>query len=105
MDILKDKRYKDYNRLSRYGNFPCYYNTLDRKYLTGTTANLKDTSSYTIYIVKPNDSYDSIALRFYNNPTYYWVICDFNRIQNPFVKPAEGSRIKIPTLSNITYQD
>ena len=41
-----------------------------------------------------------IALWFYNNPTYYWVICDFNRILDPLKKPEIGTVLYIPTMGN-----
>ena len=74
MDVLKDKQYKNYDRLSRYSSFPIYYNTLDDKYCNGTISYLSDETDYTLYSVKHGDTYDSIALDYYNNPTYLWVI-------------------------------
>ena len=46
MNILTDKQYKVYNRLSRYSLFPIYYNTLDDKYESSTTAYLDDSTEY-----------------------------------------------------------
>lgn len=103
MEVLTDKSYKSYERLSRYSSFPYYYNRNDNKYIYGTTGQLDDTTPSSSYIVKQNDTYDSIALDFYNNPTYYWVICDFNRIQDPFENPAEGTLLRIPVFSSIRY--
>ena len=45
MDVLKNKYYKEYTRLSRYAVFPCYYNTLDDKYLVGTSSALDNLRS------------------------------------------------------------
>ena len=101
MDVLKDKSYKKYNRLSRYLNFPYYYNSLDDKYIVGTTKYLADDTPYTLRQIKKDDTYDSLALEYYNNPTYYWVICSYNHIQYPLKKPVEGTYIKIPTISTI----
>lgn len=103
MEVLKDKSYRTYDKLSRYANFPYYYNTLDNKYVYATTAQLSENTPYTSYRVQRYDTYDSLALDFYNNPTYYWIICDFNRIQDPFIRPKEGTILKIPTLSTIQY--
>ena len=94
MEVLTDKSYKDYNRLSRYASFPIYYNTLDNKYNTGTTTHLKKTTNYTLYKVQMGESYDLIALKAYNNPTYYWVICDFNNIKDPFSNPFPNTYLK-----------
>ncbi len=103
MDVLTNKQYKSYDRLSRYSNFPIYYNTLNDKYCSGTTTYLADDTQYVMYKVKFNDTYDSIALKSYNNPTYYWIICNFNRITNCFEKPKPGTTLKIPVLSNIEF--
>ena len=105
MDILKNKSYKQYNKLSRYSNFPYYYNTLDKRYIYGTTKYLKNTTSYRNHKIEYGDTLDSLALKYYNNPTYYWIICSFNRIQDPFKNLVVGEFIKIPSISNIEYED
>lgn len=104
MDTLSKKQYKNYDRVSRYSVFPYYYNRFDDKYIYGTTAHLKtDGKSYVNHKVVPGDTFDTLALHYYNNPTYYWVIADFNKVQDPFVTPVEGSILKIPTFSNIEF--
>ena len=103
MDVLKDKQYKNYDRLSRYSNFPIYYNTLNDKYCSGTVSYLSDETEYVLYQVELNDTYDIISLKNYNNPTYYWIICNFNRIADPFEIPKVGSVLKIPVISNIEF--
>lgn len=105
MDVLDKKSYKEYTKLSRYSHFPYYYHTLDDKYIYGKTAYLKDSTVYSIYTVKRNDTWDSLALEFYNNPTLYWIICSFNRVQDPYTELKEGQQIKIPSISNIEFED
>lgn len=104
MDILINKNYKDYHRVSRYGLFPYYYNRMDGKYMYGITSHLKtDETSFVSHKVELGDTLDTLALYYYNNPTYYWVIADFNRIQDPFAELELGTILKIPTFSNIEY--
>lgn len=103
MDVLTNKSYKSYDRLSRYSNFPYYYNIVDNKYIYGVTAQLNDNTSYVVHVVKKNDTFDTLALYYYGNPTYYWIICDFNHIQDPFTELKQGDKIKIPTFSTIEY--
>lgn len=103
MNPLTNKSYKQYHKLSRYSPFPYYYHSKDNKYVYGTTAYLKDTTIYTTYTIKKNDTLDSLALKYYSNPTLYWVICSFNHIQDPFIELKEGETIKIPSLSNIEF--
>ena len=104
MDILTDKQYKNYNTLSRYSVIPFYYNTLDNKYEYATVRNLALDVPYRIHKVKARETYDSIALKYYNNPTYYWIICDFNRILDPFSHPKKGTSLKIPNLSKLEFE-
>lgn len=104
MDRLINKAYREYDYVSRYSAFPYYYDTEDDKYIYGTTSYLDDTTAYSMYQVKKNDTYDSLALKFYNTPTLFWVICDFNRIQDPYTLPQEGEYIKIPSLTSIAFR-
>ena len=67
------------------------------------TSYIKNTTVYTSYEVQRGDTFDSIALEFYNNPTLYWIICSFNRIQDPFTELVEGQVLKIPSISNIEF--
>lgn len=104
MNVLKDKKYRSYDKLSRYTTFPYYYHTLDKKYVYGTTSHLDDKTVYKLYKVQLNDTWDKIALDAYNNPVYYWILCDFNGIQDPFKEPEVGMYIKIPVLSTIEFR-
>ena len=103
MEILENKQFKSYNYISRYSASPIYYHTLDDKYIMGTAKALRDDTIYFEYIVGKNDTYDKIALKYYNNPTFYWIICSFNHIDDPFEKPVPGSKLKIPSISNIEF--
>lgn len=105
MDALINKEFKDYNYLSRYSTFPIYYNKNDNKYMQGLTGQLSEDSTYVLYRVKETDTLDSIALDMYSNSTYFWVIADFNRIRDPFIKLEVGSILKIPTLAGIRFQE
>lgn len=103
MEALKNKSYTDSTTLSRYTPFPYYYHTKDDKFVRGTTSYLKDTTVYSLYEVQRGDTFDSIALEFYNNPTLYWVICSFNHIQDPYMELTAGQKIKVPAISNIEF--
>lgn len=103
MSVLTNKIYKDYSYTSRYNEFPCYYHNIDKRYVSGITAYLSDETTYTLHVVKPGETFDSLALEYYNNPTMYWVICSFNHIADPYEKLVSGQKIRIPVLSNIKY--
>lgn len=103
MAVLTDKGYRTYDYFSRYARYPYYYNKIDEKYIYGTTSQINKDTPYVLYTVINGDTLDSIALATYNNPTYYYLICDFNQIQDPFVKLKAGEKLKLPIFSNITY--
>lgn len=104
-DILKDKKYKEYKKVSRYSPIPYYYNIVDNKFIYGTSLNLDETTAHRVHKVMPNDTLDSLALYYYNNPTFYWIIADFNKIKDPFIELEEGRLLKIPTFSSIEFKD
>ena len=97
------KLYKDYQKISRYSVFPYYYNRIDDKYMYGLTTHLSDDITYVNHVVKQEDTLDTLALYYYNNPTYYWIIADFNKIQDPYKCLKIGSILKIPTFSNLKF--
>ena len=100
---LKGKQYKEYNTISRYTYFPFYYVTEDNKYNFGITSHLKQDVKYVSHPVVTGDTLDTLALYYYNNPTYFWVIADFNRIKDPYEELTVGSIINIPTFSDVEY--
>lgn len=104
MQVLINKEYKEYDKVSRYQVFPTYFNRVDEKYLYGITSHLiTEDTKFISHKVKPNDTLDSLALYYYNNPTYFWIIADFNRIRDPYAELEVDKVLKIPTFSNIAF--
>ena len=104
-NVVSDKQYKSYQKVSRYSSVPYYYNTVDKRFFYGTSKHLKDNTLYKVHKVVEGDTLDSLALYYYNNPTYYWIIADFNRIRDPFEALVIGDHLKIPTFSNIEFEE
>ena len=105
MDVLKDKQSKSYSYISRYSAFPYFYNTVDEKYIYSITSQLNDDTTFVLHQVSQSDTLESLALVYYGRPDYYWIIADFNRISDPFIKlNTKFKTIKIPSLSNISYK-
>lgn len=102
-DVLVDKQYRQYDKLSRYSTFPFYYNKVDGKYIYGTTSQLNSEVPFVNHLVKKGDTLDTLALYYYNNPTYFWIIADFNRIQDPYSDLKVDELIKIPSFSAIDF--
>lgn len=106
MNVLKDKQTRDYDSLSRYAPIPFYYNTKDNKYIYGLTKQLGSDTTYVSHKLKEYDTLDSLALFYYGRPDYYWIIADFNKIQNPLIKLIDKfETIKIPSISYIYFED
>lgn len=105
MDVLTNKAYKTYDSLSRYTVFPYYYNSEDDKYIYGVTGQLNTNVAVIAHKVSNRDTLDSIALKYYGRPDYWWVIADFNRIQDPYINLSENFKIlNIPSISNISFK-
>lgn len=53
---------------------------------------------YTEYVVKNGDRLDTLAAKFLNDDTYWWVLALFNGIRMPIITP--GQKIRIPKSSS-----
>ena len=105
MDVLRNKQYGifDYTPC-RYTGVPYYYNTQDEEYIYGLCSNMKKDSPWVAHKVRPEDSLDSLALKYYNNPTYWWVIAFFNNINDSLVHLIDYyDIIKIPSIASIEF--
>ena len=50
-------------------------------------------------MIKDTDTLDSLALKYYGRPDLFWVIADFNRIQDPYINLYENYNfLNIPLL-------
>lgn len=102
-DVLTNEFYKQFNSVNRYAQYPCYYNSLDKRYMGGITGWLNDNTPFTYHTIQPGDTLDSLALYYYSNATKYWIIADYNRIIDPYAKLEVGSKIKIPSYADIEF--
>lgn len=106
MDTLKNKRYLKYGYLCRYTGTPFYYDTVNERECAGIAQDVsKDAPSFT-HIVKRGESLDSLALKYYNNPTYWWVIAAFNNIQDALIENLEKAYpvLQIPNIGSVTFE-
>ena len=104
MDTLKNKTYASFDYISRYTNTPYFYDTIEDREVYGIGTNIKTTTEFITHKVKSNDTLNSLALKYYNNPTFWWVIAYFNDIQDS-LKPLKDKYevIKIPSISSIEF--
>lgn len=104
-EILTNKTYRNYNYTCRYTPIPYYFHKVDNKYVYGTSSQLIKNNTFVYHTINQNDTLDSLSLVYYNSPLYFWVIADFNDIQDPLADLKIGEKIKIPTLANIQFED
>jgi hypothetical protein len=104
MDTLTNKRYQQYDYTSRYTDVPYYYDIINGRDVYGIGSNLSKTTSWVGHEVKPTDTLDTLALKYYNNATFWWIIAFFNDIQDPFIQLSDRFEvIKIPAISSIEF--
>lgn len=100
--VTKDIERKKYSYISRYSNINTVYNTIDKKRYYETSKSLsKDLTSYLLHTVNQNDTLDTIALQYYNNPTLWWIIADINDMQDSLI--ISKSELIIPDLNQIKF--
>lgn len=106
MDSLKNKTYNQYDYISRYAGTPIYYHIEDEKEIAGLSKNMLKNVTWVAHKVVSTDTLDKLALTYYNNPTYWWVIAYFNDIQDAFIKLKDHFDIlKIPSINGISFGD
>lgn len=104
MDTLKNKNYANFDYLSRYTHVPFYYDSLTDKEIFGIGTNLKNDTEFLTHKVKSNDTLHSLSLKYYNNPTFWWIIAYFNDIQDSFIHLKDKyETLKIPNISSISF--
>lgn len=104
MDILTNKRVNRFEYICRYTGVPYYYNTEDQRDIMGLGQNMLKDIPWVAHKVLPEDTWDSLALTYYNNPSYWWVIAYFNDVQDSLAPIEEKFKVvKIPSISEIRF--
>jgi hypothetical protein len=70
MRKLINKKYESYDYTSRYTTVPYYYDSQKKRMIYGIGQPLTANTNYVSHTVKASDTLDSLALTYYNNPTY-----------------------------------
>lgn len=106
MDTLKNKRYEHFDYLSRYTHIPYYYDTLRDREVFGIGTQMEKNISYISHKLLPTDTLDSLALKYYNNPTLWWVIAYYNNILDS-LEPLKNKFdiIRIPSIASIEFKN
>ena len=106
MEKLTNKRSHTFDYNSRYSGVPYYFDTKKNRDIFSIGSQIRFDTSYVAHKVKSEDTLDKLALTYYNNPSYWWAIAYFNKINDPFIRLASRySLLKIPTISSIVFED
>lgn len=106
MEKLINKQSYSFDYKSRYTGIPYYFDTTTQRETPGTVRQINFDTAYVLHVVQPEDSLDSLALEYYGNPTYWWAIAFFNKINDPFINLTfKYKTLKIPALYGIIFED
>ena len=104
MEKFIKKRYNTFDYPCRYTSVPYFYDTEAQVEVYGIGTQMSSKTAFVSHQVRPDDTLDSLALTYYNNPSYWWVIAYFNKITDPFITlNSRFAVIKIPALSSIEF--
>ena len=105
MEKLTNKRVSTFDYTSRYAGVPYFFDTEKNKDIFGIGSQIRFDTPYLVHKLETADTLDSLALTYYNNPTYWWVIAYFNKINDPFTDVVRKYQtLKIPTISSIVFE-
>lgn len=105
MDKLTNKQNLVFDYRSRYAGVPFYYDTKTKRETPGLTYQINFNNDYFVHKVREDDTLDSLALEYYNNPTFWWLIAYFNKINDPFTELLPKHRsLKIPNITDNTFE-
>jgi hypothetical protein len=106
MDTLKNKRFINFGYTARYSGVPIYYDTIRERDIVGIGKDLNKKTPYLTHTVKERETLDSLALKYYNNPTYWWIIAMFNDIQDALIDNLKDRYpvIQIPNIAALVFE-
>ena len=106
MEKFTNKKYNKYDYNSRYISVPYYYDTKKSREVYGIGEPMAKNVPFVSHKLNTEDTLDSLALNYYNNPTYWWIIAYFNNILDPFIHlRSKYTTIKIPNISSIRFEN
>lgn len=106
MEKLTNKRAYTFDYHSRYTGVPYYYDTSKGRDVFGLGTQIRFDTPYVLHKVAIGDTLDKLALKYYGNPTYWWAIAYFNKINDPFIV-IEGKykTLKVPAITGVVFED
>ena len=86
-----------FNIYKQPGSTHSHYNILSKI----SFADSIGTGNYSLYYTKPGDTWALISYKHYKSIKMWWMITTLNGIDNTFLPPKAGLRLKVPTPSAI----
>lgn len=106
MENLKNKKYNQFAYTSRYTSVPYFYDTIAKREVYGIGTQMSKDTPWVAHKIKQGDTLESLSLKYYNNPTYWWIIAYFNDIIDPFIDLwTKYNMIKIPSITSIAFEN
>lgn len=106
MEKLTNKRAYTYDYNSRYSGIAYFYDTKKNRDVYAIGKQINFNTLYVTHKVAASDTLDKLALHYYSNPSYWWAIAYFNKINDPFIDLAlKYTTLKIPTITSIIFED
>lgn len=106
MQKLTNEQANTFDYLSRYTGVSYFFDTQKNREVYGIGSQISFDTPYILHKVGVADNLDKLALKYYNNPSYWWVIAYFNKINDPFINISlTYTTLKIPTISSIVFKD
>ena len=106
MQKLTNERVNTFDYTSRYTGVSYFYDPQKNRDVYGIGSQIRFDTPYLIHKVEIGDNLDKLALKYYNNPSYWWVLAYFNKINDAFANiDRTYTTLKIPTISSIVFED
>ena len=91
-----------YTYFSRYTATAVYFHLEDRKFFLETYKAVTANNDGVIHTLMPGDTLDTLALKYYGSPIYWWIIADINNILDINDIPV-GTELRIPQIANVEF--
>ncbi len=105
MDTLNKIGGKNYGYLSRYSGASIYYDTLGEREIYGLIKDISKDIPHVTHWLSTTDTLDSLALKYYNNPTYWWIIAMYNDIPDALMPlTPRYATLYIPSLAGLSFK-
>jgi hypothetical protein len=91
LPVISGYRYENFFNIYTDENGFRFYNLLcSINLFPASNSNAEDN-----YVVTFNDTWPLISYKYYNTMDLWWLVCAYNQIQNPVIRPTAGTKLKL----------